>query len=246
MGKKSLTVWMFVVVVTLSVVVNTAIGKEQTQQELKEQKEQLEEIEEYISRRRREIENCYLGSSTEFQLREEAEIRMLEVADKGVYTPLAAQAEVAETVLQINGYENLPYGRFKATTETLPKPPKRFAVAQSRIAEAKNDIRARFGWGAVDLEKNRRYALTVGLVELEKRLKEDVFAPKPKPTHGVITGILYSKERPSTIIDGQIVHEGDTIHSVKVVKIHRDKIEFEKNGRKWKQKVQEKPEAFWK
>jgi len=234
-------------------VVNSAVGKEQPQ------KEQLEEIEKYISQRRRDIENFYIGELTELRLRAEAEIRLLEVADKGVYASLAAQAKIAKTVLRISNYGYFAPWYLEAKTErmlqlkgehycdldTIKKSPKRFAVAQSRIAEAKNDILARFGWGAVDLEKNRRYALDIGLVELEKRLKENVLAPKPEPTHGVVTGILYSKDDPSAVIDGQIVHEGDTIHGAEVVKIHRDKIEFEKSRKKWMQKVQEKPKAFW-
>lgn len=243
MQKKSLTVWMFIVVTILSVVVDTAAGKKQSQQE------QLQEIEKYISWQRQKIEDSYIGRSIDLRLRAEGEIRLLEVADKATYAPLAAQAEVAETVLQINGYETVSYGRFELTkyeweaaTETSPK---RFAVAQSRIGKVKNDILAKYEWEAVTLEKLKRYALTVGLIELEKRLKENVLAAKPKPTHGVITGIVYAEEKPSAIIDGQIVHEGDTIHGAEVVKIHRDKIEFEKSRKKWMQKVQEKPKAFW-
>ncbi len=236
MQKKSLTVWMFIVVTILSVGVDTAAGKKQSQQE------QLQETEKYISWQRQKIEDSYIGRSIDLRLRAEGEIRLLEVADKAIYRPLDVQAEVAETVLQINGSETVPYGRFEITTATSPK---RFAVAQSRIAEVKNDILAKYEWEAVTLEKLKRYALTVGLIELEKRLKENVLAAKPEPTHGVITGIVYAEEKPSAIIDGQIVHEGETIHNVTVAKIHRDKIEFQKNDKRWKQKVRETPEAFW-
>jgi len=236
MQKKSLTVWMFIVVTILSVGVDTAAGKKQSQQE------QLQEIEKYISWQRQKIEDSYIGRSIDLRLRAEGEIRLLEVADKATYRPLDVQAEVAETVLQIIGYENVPYGCFEITTVTSPK---RFAVAQSRIGKVKNDILAKYEWEAVTLERLKRYALTVGLIELEKRLKENVLAAKPEPTHGVITGIVYAEEKPSAIIDGQIVHEGETIHNVTVAKIHRDKIEFQKNDKRWKQKVQETPEAFW-
>lgn len=239
MQKKSLIVWMFIVVVMLSGVANAAADKNR--------QEQLEEIEKYISQQRQKIEDSYIGKSTDLRLRAEEEIKLLEVADKAIYRPLDVQAEVAETVLQINGYENVPYGRFEVATEVCGfiTSPKRFAVAQSRISEVKNDILAKCEFGAIRLEKQKRYALTVGLPELERKLKENVLAAKPKPTHGVITGIVYAEENPSAIIDGQIVHEGDTIHNVTVVKIHRDKIEFEKNDKKRKQKVQETPKAFW-
>jgi len=48
-----------------------------------------------------------------------------------------------------------------------------------------------------------------------------------------ITGILYSEDNPSAIIGGAIVREGDMIDDVKVVKIHKNSVEFEKNGEKW-------------
>ena len=70
----------------------------------------------------------------------------------------------------------------------------------------------------------------------------DPHAPKP----GVVTGIGYAEEGSSAVICYEIVHEGDTIHGVKVVKIHRDKVEFEKNGKKWAQGVREKRNRYWK
>jgi hypothetical protein len=63
--------------------------------------------------------------------------------------------------------------------------------------------------------------------------------------HGLITGIIYTEEDPSALIGGEIVHEGDTIHGVQVVKIHRDKIEFEKKKKKWTQQIREGPSRAW-
>jgi type II secretory pathway component PulC len=51
-----------------------------------------------------------------------------------------------------------------------------------------------------------------------------------------LTGILYS-DNPSAIVDGEIVKEGDMINGAKVIKIHRDKVEFEKDGEKWTKRV---------
>ena len=48
---------------------------------------------------------------------------------------------------------------------------------------------------------------------------------------GMISGIMYNAENPCAIVRGEVVHEGDTIDGYKVVKIHRDKVELEKNGR---------------
>jgi hypothetical protein len=61
----------------------------------------------------------------------------------------------------------------------------------------------------------------------------------------VIGGIFYSADKPSAMIGGTIVHEGDVLQGVRVVKIYSDRIELEKNGNKWSQKVLEKPNGYW-
>ena len=227
------------------------------------QTKEFEEVERYISRHRRGIENYYNGQLVELKLRAQSEIRLLEVADKAVYASLAAQAEVAKVVLHIDDYgyrapwylaaktermlqlknERESYGDFE---DSIKKSPKRFAVAHSRIAERKNRILAKLAWEAASLEQRKQYALTDGLAQFEKRLKEDVLKPKPKATRGVVTGVLYSTYKPSAIIDHKIVHEGDTIHGVTVVKIYKDKVKFSKKDKDWEQEVQQSPEAYWK
>ncbi len=63
--------------------------------------------------------------------------------------------------------------------------------------------------------------------------------------HGVVTGILYTIENSSAIIDGEIVREGDVMHGVEVVKIHMTVVEFEKNHKRWKQRVGGRPNRAW-
>ena len=48
---------------------------------------------------------------------------------------------------------------------------------------------------------------------------------------GWLTSIVYSEENASAIVSDKVVHEGDMIDGYKIVKIHRDKVEFEKNGK---------------
>lgn len=55
----------------------------------------------------------------------------------------------------------------------------------------------------------------------------------------VIKGILYSSDNPSAIINGQAAHQGDKLSDVTILKINRDSIEFERDGKKWIQKVEE-------
>jgi uncharacterized membrane protein len=64
-------------------------------------------------------------------------------------------------------------------------------------------------------------------------LKEVVVSPKKV----AIKGILYSEDNPSALIGETIVAEGDIIDGVKVVKINRDTVEFEKDGEKWTQRA---------
>ena len=52
-----------------------------------------------------------------------------------------------------------------------------------------------------------------------------------------LTGIFYSEDNPMAIVEGKIAREGDTIGDVKVLKIHKDKVEFEKSGRTWNQSM---------
>jgi len=53
-----------------------------------------------------------------------------------------------------------------------------------------------------------------------------------------LTGIFYSDDDPIAIVEGKIVHEEDVIDDVKVLKIHKDKVEFERAGRRWSQNMQ--------
>jgi hypothetical protein len=228
---------------------------EQTQQQLKDHSQQLEEIEKYIARLHQGIENYYTNQLIEVKQNSQAEIRLLEVADKPVYAGLAGQAEVAKVVLHINNYGYRAPWYLEAETERMLqlkdkynklKSPERFAVAQSLIAERKSEILAKLEFETADLERQKNYALTVTLPELEKRLKQDLLKPEPTPTHGLVTGIVYSADKPSAIVDRKIVHEGDVIHGATVVKIYRDKVKFSEKGKNWEQKVQQTPEAYWK
>jgi hypothetical protein len=252
----------------LLVIPSQAAEKEhqQNQPQLEGRNQQFEEIEKYIARRHHEIENYYTNQLIEVKQNSQAEIRLLEVADKPVYASLAAQAEVAKVVLHINNYgyrapwylvaetermlqlkddfdEHESYGDFE---DSIKKSPKRFAVAQSRIAERKSEILAKLEYETAGLERQKNYALTIALPELEKQLKQDLLKPEPKPTHGLVTGIVYSADKPSAIVDRQIVHEGGVIHGVTVVKIYKDKVKFSKNSKSWEQKVQQTPEPYWK
>lgn len=54
----------------------------------------------------------------------------------------------------------------------------------------------------------------------------------------IVKGIVYSEDNPSAVIGDQIVHEGDKVLDVAIVKINEDSVELEANGKRWTQKVQ--------
>ena len=59
--------------------------------------------------------------------------------------------------------------------------------------------------------------------------------PVGPPMDLVVTGILQSEDRPAAIVDTQVVHEGQQISGATVEKIEKDGVQFERNGRRWKQ-----------
>jgi len=70
------------------------------------------------------------------------------------------------------------------------------------------------------------------------------FTPTERPQTGkttrlIIKSIVYSEDNPSAVIGSRIVHEGEKILGVTVVKINKDSVEFEADGKKWNQNVRE-------
>ena len=51
------------------------------------------------------------------------------------------------------------------------------------------------------------------------------------PGKGVISGILHNGDNPAIIIDGRVLHEGDTFGDYKIVKIHPDRVDIETHGK---------------
>lgn len=54
----------------------------------------------------------------------------------------------------------------------------------------------------------------------------------------IVKGIVYSEDNRSAVIGTQIVREGDTISNATVIKINKNSVEFEMDGKKWTQDVQ--------
>ena len=233
MKKKGLTIWVFIVVTVLSGVVNAASDEKQKQRSITAPKDRLQDIEKYISQSRKRTEDYYARRMKELKLRAEEEIKLFEEAEQSKL----AKAELVKKARHFEDWGFVPSGTLLSNEEV--------ALVESRTSEKKKEIMESLERSAAAVERQKTYALTVGLMKLEERLKENVLKPKPEPTYGVVTGIIFSQEEPSAAIAGKIVHEGDVIQDVKVVKIHRDNVQFEKDGNVWKQKVGQTAEVFW-
>jgi hypothetical protein len=53
----------------------------------------------------------------------------------------------------------------------------------------------------------------------------------------LVTSIVYSEQNASAVVSDRIVYEGDMIDGYKVVTIHRDKVDFEKDGESYTKQV---------
>jgi hypothetical protein len=69
--------------------------------------------------------------------------------------------------------------------------------------------------------------------------------PKGASPKGLVRGIVYSADSGSALVDDTIVRAGCTIDGVKVVRVHAGGVDFEKDGRRWTQKVSETPNPLW-
>jgi CheY-like chemotaxis protein len=63
---------------------------------------------------------------------------------------------------------------------------------------------------------------------------------------GTVVGILYDTEKPCALINLELVHEGDIRNGIKIVRIDKGEVEFERNGERWTQKVLANPNPVWK
>lgn len=52
-----------------------------------------------------------------------------------------------------------------------------------------------------------------------------------------LTGIIYSEGDPVAMVNSKLVREGDVVDEVKVVKIHKCSVDFERSGKKWSQSL---------
>ncbi len=245
--------------------------EKQIEEKLKRHEERLEAIEEEFAEKRQEIEERYLCEFSKLEFWSKRVLTQLESEEKTACAEF--NQKVKHTMSQISGYKATygytrshgyvtpdgyiashgsieSVGHSSATEENFVagNPSGEFAARIRSIANAKTKTLKDLEWYFERLQNQRAWELA----KLEKAndlQKANVLSVirflTAKPTHGLVTGILYNDENASVIIDTQILKAGNTIHGVKIIKILRNKVEFEKNGQRWMQKTGETPGPEW-
>ena len=94
---------------------------------------------------------------------------------------------------------------------------------------------------AADAATRKKDTSLAALAECERQMKNALYESKEpvseRGSRGLLASILYSARVCSVVIDGRILHEGDMIHGVKVVRINEDTVELAKDGQRWRQNV---------
>jgi len=125
-------------------------------------------------------------------------------------------------------------------------PSQEYANTRRQIAEVTNNTLSRCKLDLVQLQRRTQYELEQ-VDKWKTRAKNRVSSiDKPKPvTPGRITAIISSDNSFGAMVGTEFVREGDTIDGIKIVKISKDKVEFEKNGKRWTQGWEETPGPEW-
>jgi hypothetical protein len=101
------------------------------------------------------------------------------------------------------------------------------------------------------IERQRKAELA-RLQRWKKQTAEDVsmavdyLSEQPETARpGVVTAIISTPTIRSAMINDEVVHDGDSLKDVKILKIHPDKVDFQKDGNVWTQKLGQPQQKFW-
>ena len=127
--------------------------------------------------------------------------------------------------------------------QVLSKPPRttKGAPAEKKAQVVQADSSQEIDWQIPEsLPATMRDPAVLKVRKDSTQTEEQNQTPKtPKRKLVKIGTIVYSQDKPSAIVNGRIVHVGDKVNSVTILKINRDSVEFEKDGERWIQKMHE-------
>ena len=223
-----------------------------------EQQARLVEIEQYIDAQKLNVENHYDRQLAALSEQMRSGLLPLEVGEnrKFVRAGFVGWAQYIEEVLRQNGSDlrkDEDYRQTLATTrrrgltavQKFDESPRLLAIAEKRLADEQLRARLLLAQEEVQINNERQYAIEAQLPDLEEKLKQDVLNPAAEPADGVVSGIVYSQDKPAVILGRQIVHLGEYIGKVRVTAISIDGVEFERAGKRWTQKPGDAAAAGW-
>lgn len=194
------------------------------------------EIQKQNARRAEMIEARFAFMMAELRLRSERQMRLLEVAEQvAVGLCPSIQLYGIEAVLRLTGHR---CSQYRGNGEDPDIAGERLAGAMTGIAEKKRSIIARTEFEAAALQRQLRAALRNVELADSRAVSPVVAQVTPR---GVVRGIVHSADKPGVLIDGQVLHEGDAINGVLIVKIYPDQVGFGTANHTWLQKIGQNP-----
>jgi hypothetical protein len=219
-----------------------------------EQKAKPDQTDKYIEQLRQQTGEYYANQLAEVRAHKEDRERLFSISNPELFIPenFVGWSEYVQAFLDLRGIDLCDDPKFAGTFEefrhggltTVKRfdlAPKLLAIAEDRLAKEENRALRGYETAELQLEKERNYALNVQLPQLAEQLRNNALNPSPVTPAGVVSGIVYSADRPAALVGTQIVHKGESIGGVRVVKIEAEAVTFEKGGRTWTQKIGETP-----
>ena len=249
--------WIALVVFAL---IAPALGQPTAQTVTDEQKAKLDKIDKSVEWQRQRINCDYAIQLDEMRVKKANELLHLEVInpDLTVRGGFVGWAGYIQNCLELRGVDLMDDPQFAETfreiyggggglsaAERLNLTPRLLAIAENRFADEKSRAMGRFSAAELQLEKERNDALNIRLSQYSKQLNNSELNPPQVKPAGLISGILYSADKPAAIVGPKIVYQKDKLGNVRVVKINFDTVEFDKNGHSWTQKIGEEPSSIW-
>ena len=249
--------WIALVVLA---VIAPALGQSTTQTVTDEQKVKSEKIDKSVEWQRQRITYDYAIQLDEMRAKKANDLRQLKVInpDLTVQEGFVGWSGYVQNCLELRGIDLMDDPQFAETFRDLhgegenltavqkfDLTPRLLAIAEDRFAAEENRVRGGYSAAEMQLERERNEALDIRLTQHREQLQNVELNPMQVKQAGLISGILYSADRPAAIVGSKIVYQQDKLGDVRIVKISVGAIDFDKNGHSWTQKIGEAPSSMW-
>lgn len=235
--------------------------KQQEQDKLRSLEQASVELDNYVTERRKEIETWYTSELARLKLWAESRAKELDEDAKVAYARCLQKMQntvsnstavlsentyvYADTYYSPYGYATTngyaytdgvlqgvtrqrvvgdPVGDYKFELENIKESQRSVEDVFSELSQK----RERYLWELEVYARSRRLG-----IEAQKRLVSKNTEVKLAGGPGVVDAISCSGGKPCIMFSGEILHEGDSANGFKIIKIHEDRVEFEKDGEVW-------------